>query len=287
MKKLQFVIIAALALALPGPGGAASIQVTISATAFTPKNLTVNYGDTVKWKNADKVNHQLVADNGAFASPILRPGDWYPFTFKSAGKFSYHDALKPALKGTITAKGPPASVTLGVGLPIITYGQQTSLSGTVSNGQPNEPVVVTSQPYGSSVQQVATLMTGAGGAYSYVTTPTIFTVYSVRWKNTASQSVAVQVRPKLTLTRTSATRLFAKISATPSFAGRSILLQRPSKFGQWVTVEKLKLGPNSGRIFTAPHKKGTTTYRVFITTNQAGAGYLTTSSNSVRVRYRR
>jgi len=81
VKKLQFVIIAALALALPGPGGAASIQVTISATAFTPKNLTVNYGDTVKWKNADKVNHQLVADNGAFASPILRPGDWYPFTW--------------------------------------------------------------------------------------------------------------------------------------------------------------------------------------------------------------
>ncbi len=108
MKKLQFVILAALALALPGPGGAASIQVTISATAFTPKTLTVNYGDTVKWKNADKVNHQLVADNGAFASPILRPGDWYTFTFKNAGKFGYHDALKPSLKGTITVKGPPA-----------------------------------------------------------------------------------------------------------------------------------------------------------------------------------
>ena len=59
-----------------------------------------------------------------------------------------------------------------------------------------------------------------------------------------------------------------------------------SKFGQWVTVEKLKLGPNSGRIFTAPHRKGTSTYRIYMTTNQAGTGYLATSSNAVRVRYR-
>ena len=50
----------------------------------------------------------------------------------------------------------------------------------------------------------------------------------------------------------------------------TIYLQRRSKFGQWVTVEKLKLGPNSGRIFNAPHLKGTSTYRVYMTTNQAG-----------------
>jgi plastocyanin len=287
VKKLQFVIIAALALALPGPGGAASIQVTISATAFTPKNLTVNYGDTVKWKNADKVNHQLVADNGAFASPILRPGDWYPFTFKNAGKFSYHDALKPALKGTITAKGPPASVTLGVGLPIITYGQQTSLSGTVSNGQPNEPVVVTSQPYGSSVQQVATLMTGAGGSFTYVIAPTVYTTYSVKWKTATSQTVTVQVRPKLTLTRSSKWRFYARATATSSLAGRKIYFQRHSQFGQWVTLSSLKLGPLSGRIFKVPHVKGTVYYRVYMTTNQAGLGYLETWSSSSRVHFSR
>jgi hypothetical protein len=115
----------------------------------------------------------------------------------------------------------------------------------------------------------------------------MFTQYSVRWKSVTSQTVTVQVRPKLTLSRTSSTRLFAKVAATPSFAGRTIYLQRRSKFGQWVTVEKLKLGPNSGRIFKAPHLKGTSTYRVYMTTNQAGTGYLETSSNLVRVRYRR
>jgi len=74
--------------------------------------------------------------------------------------------------------------------------------------------------------------------------------------------------------------------ASHSFAGRSIYVQRHSSFGQWVSVEKLNLGPLSGRTFTAPHRKGTFTYRVYMTTNQAGPGYLETWSNSVRVRYR-
>ena len=82
------------------------------------------------------------------------------------------------------------------------------------------------------------------------------------------------------------TRLFAKIAATPSFAGRSIYLQRRSSFGQWVTVEKLKLGPHSGPDLQGSAQKGTFTYRVYMTTNQAGTGYLDTWSNSVRVRYR-
>ena len=109
----------------------------------------------------------------------------------------------------------------------------------------------------------------------------MFTTYSVRWKSVTSQTVTVQVRPKLTLTRTSATRLFAKFSATPSFAGRTIYLQRRSKFGQWVTGREAQARSELGRIFTAPHVKGTTTYRVYMTTNQAGTGYLETWSNTV------
>ena len=287
MKRLLLPLIAVLALASSAQSYAANtVTVMIQASAFKPKSVTINQGDTVRWINSDKVNHQIVANKGAFASGIMRPGATYTFTFSTAGGYAYHDGLHPSITGAVYAKGPPPSVSLGLSAPIVTYGDQTTISGTVSSGKADEQVLVLSQPFGSSAQQIATLVTGAGGAFSYVTSPAILTVYSVRWKSATSQPVTVQVRPRLTLTRTSRTRLFAKITATPSFAGRSIYLQRPSKFGQWITVEKLKLGPNSGRIFTAPHKKGTTTYRVFITTNQAGSGYLTTSSNTVRVRYR-
>jgi plastocyanin len=287
MKKHLYAILAIFVLALPASGLAATSAVKITATGFSPKTVTINQADTVKWTNVDKVNHQIVANNGAFASGILRPGATFSFTFNTAGKFNYHDALKPVLTGTIDVKGPAPSVSVGVSVPIITYGDQTTISGAVSSAKAGEAVVILAQPYGSSAQQVATLMTGTSGAFTYTTSPTTLTNYSAKWKTAESQTVTVQVRPRLTLTRTGSTRLFARVSATPSFAGRSIYVQRRSSFGQWVTVEKLKLGPNSGRIFKAPHRKGTFTYRVYITTNQAGTGYLEAWSNSVRVRYRR
>ncbi len=287
MRKLLLPIVAMFVLALPASSVAATVAVKITANGFSPKTLTIDQGDVIKWTNADNVNHQLVANNGAFASPIMRPGQSYSFTFNTAGTIRYHDALHPTFTGTITIKGPPPSVTLGVSSPIVFYGDQTTISGAVSNGKANEAVLILAEPYAASVQQVATLMTGPSGTFTYTATPIFLTNYSAKWKTASSQTVTVQVRPKLTLSRTTSTRLYAKLAGTRSFAGRSILLQRRSSFGQWVTVLKLKLGPLSGRIFKAPHRKGTFTYRVYMTTNQAGAGYLDTWSNSVRVRYRR
>ena len=63
-------------------------------------------------------------------------------------------------------------------------------------------------------------------------------------------------------------------------------LQRLSPVG-WVTVKSYVLGPNSGRIFTAPHHRGYRTYRIALTATQAGVGYMNSRSNSARVRYRR
>jgi plastocyanin len=286
MKKLLYPIVAVFVLALPAPSVAATISIKATATGFTPKTVTINQSDSVKWTNVDKVNHQIVANNGAFASGILKPGETYSFTFSTAGKYGYHDALHPAFTGTITVNGPPPSIAVGVSAPIITYGDQITIAGTVSSAKAGESVVMLAQPFGSSVQQVATLVTSAGGVFTYTAGPTILTSYSVKWKTATSQTVTVQIRPRLTLAHTSATRLFARVTATPSFAGHSIYVQRRSQFGQWVTVEKLKLGPLSGRSFKAPHRKGRFTYRVYMTTNQAGAGYLDTWSKSVLVRYR-
>jgi plastocyanin len=287
MRKALLSIAAVLVLALPASSSAATISIKIAASGFNPKTATINQSDVVTWTNVDSVNHQLVANTGAFASGILKPGATFSFTFNAAGTYHYHDALKPTLTGTIVVKGPPPSVALAVSVPIVFYGDQTIVSGTVSSAKANEAVLILAQPFGSSAQQVATLMTGAGGGFTYTTTPTVLTIYTAKWKTATSQSATVQVRPKLTLGRTGATRLSAKVMGSHSFAGRSIYLQRHSSFGQWVSVEKLRLGQLSGRIFTAPHRKGTFTYRVYMTTNQAGSGYLDTWSNSVRVRYRR
>src|SRR5579872_421104 len=274
MRTIITAVVGALVLAIPANSLAATASVKITSTSFSPKNLTIGYGDAVVWTNTDKADHQLVADNGAFASPTLRSGATWSFTFRTAGKFPYHDALHPSIKGTITVNGPPPSLTLGAQSPILVYGESTTLTGTVSNGQANEPVLITARPYGGlTIQQVSTVMTGAGGGFSYTAQPSILTVYTATWRTATSQQVTVQVRPKLSFLPYG-TRFYAKVSSPVSYAGKQIYLQRLSAFGQWVTVEKLALGPLSGRIFALPAFHGTSTFRVYMPLNTAGAGYL-------------
>src|SRR2546423_4141582 len=67
----------AVTLALATGAGAATISVSITSNGFSPGTITINHGDQVSWKNNDKADHQVVADDGSFASPILRPGQSY------------------------------------------------------------------------------------------------------------------------------------------------------------------------------------------------------------------
>ena len=78
--------------------------------------------------------------------------------------------------------------------------------------------------------------------------------------------------------------MYAKVIG-PSIAGHFVYLQRLSAFGQWVTVAKYKLGVMSGRIFTLPRKCGTARYRVYITVNDAGTGFLDGWSGTQRKSY--
>ena len=88
-----------LALVTATAAGAATITVQIKSGGFSPAAITINHGDRVTWHNADTTDHQVVADDGSFASPILRAGQSWAETFSIAGTFKYHDALHPRLTG--------------------------------------------------------------------------------------------------------------------------------------------------------------------------------------------
>ena len=51
--------------------GADTKTVQIVKSGFTPSTTTITVGDSVTWKNADTVNHQVVANDGSFASPVF------------------------------------------------------------------------------------------------------------------------------------------------------------------------------------------------------------------------
>ena len=276
----------AAALALVASAGAATINVSIKSNGFSPSSITINHGDQVSWKNNDKVDHQVVADDGSFASPILHAGQSYTVTLSRAGTFRYHDALAPRLTGKITVKGPPPSLTLGLSLPIVDFGTPVTLSGAISTGDVNQSVEIDDQPWGqASPTQLAIVKTGTGGAFSYAVTPSLYTTYVARWKNIASGTVLVQVAPKVRLLVGGNGYMKAVVSAPMSMAGKHVYLQRLSSFGQWVNVASLTLGSQSGRVFkpVAYLPKGVSHIRVFLSVNQAGNGLLSAHSGSQTV----
>jgi plastocyanin len=286
MHKIVSVALAAgaAALAVAGPGVAATSTITIKSTGFSPSTLTVNHGDKVTFKNTDKADHQVVADNGSFASPILHTNQsWTSAALTTAGNFRYHDALHPALAGRIIVKGPPPAVTLSLSLPIVDYGTATTLTGVVSSAAANESVELDQQPWGqASPTQLTIVKTGAGGAYSFNVVPSIYTTYVARWKGVASGSVVAQVAPKLRLVPGGQGYMKAVVSSPVSLWHHHLYLQRLSQFGQWVNIAPLTLGQLNGRLFrpTAYLPAGVSHIRVFLTVNQAGNGLLAAHSGT-------
>jgi plastocyanin len=286
--RILFVAVTSVALAVAAPAAAAPTAthtVLIKRTGFSPAKVTINHDDAVIWKNVDTIAHQVVANRGSFASPILGPGKTYTFTFRRAGTFGYHDGLHPALKGTIVVKGPPPSVTLAVSQPIISYGTQVTLSGAVSNKKTNETVTLTAQPVGgNSPQVIATLKTTTGGAFTFAVMPQIYTTYGAQWGSLVSGPVLVQVAPQIRLPGAKNGYFHTYVKAGTSFAGHWVYLQRKTQFGDWVSIRRLTLGRFSGRIIPISSlPRGRYLIRVFITVNQAGLGYLSAHSGVQRV----
>ncbi len=78
--------------------------VTIDNFTFTPPELTIAIGTTVKWVNHDDIPHSVVDKNKAFRSKALDTDDAFSFTFASAGTFDYFCGLHPHMVGKIIVK---------------------------------------------------------------------------------------------------------------------------------------------------------------------------------------
>jgi plastocyanin len=78
--------------------------VTIDNFTFTPAELTVAAGTTVKWVNHDDIPHTVVNKDKAFRSKALDTDDSFSYTFASAGTFDYFCGLHPHMTGKVIVK---------------------------------------------------------------------------------------------------------------------------------------------------------------------------------------
>lgn len=63
-------------------------NVTVGDNFFSPNDLTIQVGDTVRWTANGMMSHDVTADDGSFASPTT-PNLTYERTFTSAGEILY------------------------------------------------------------------------------------------------------------------------------------------------------------------------------------------------------
>ena len=85
--------------------------VNITASGFSPKDITVKAGESVTWANGDSIDHTV---NSAvhpthLAYPPLNldtvsPGEKKSLIFPKAGTYKYHDHLNPSLFGSVTVE---------------------------------------------------------------------------------------------------------------------------------------------------------------------------------------
>ncbi len=114
----NFGLLFSLILAVALPAEAATHNVTVNGSSFSPAALTIEAGDTVVWENADAFfSHTTTSDLPLFNpnywhGVLVDQGDTFTLVFNNVGTFSYHDQLD-AGTGTITVTLPaPPGIVL-------------------------------------------------------------------------------------------------------------------------------------------------------------------------------
>jgi plastocyanin len=283
MKRLIMLSVVGLAAAMVAAAAGASTQtVQVTKNGFTPQNATVNVGDTVTWHNADTADHQVVANDGSFASPVLHADQSYSHTFTSAGTVKYHDTFsKNTGSITVQAPTPAPSITLGSSTSRVVYGSGATLTGSVSSNLASEPVTLTAQALGKSSQSIDQVTTTSGGNYQFSVSPTIRTTYQSHWRTAGSETVTVNVAPRIGFSR-SGNLYIAKATSDLAYGGHFVWVQRRYGFG-WHSVKRVFLGANSRAVFSLTVPRGNSMLRLVMPAGQVGAGYVAGVSRTIFV----
>jgi len=279
MKKVLVLLAGTAAIAVAAPAVSqsdpnATATVSITSSGFSPSEVVVRANDTVTWKNTDKATHQVVSDTNVFPdSPVLKPGESYSHQFGTPSAYSYRDGMKPSEEGFVHVRGVGNSVTIGVSRLFLVFRNPVQVAGSVANGRPGQNVIVAITRYGGQ-QETRTVTTDADGTWSLSDRPRIRSGYKASWEGGEStQSPFVNVRPLVIFRVLShrANRLYVKVAAQRSYAGRFVHLQRRTNAGSWFTTKRVKLNRRGEARFIDRFPRGRTQARMWV---NSAPGYI-------------
>lgn len=287
MKKLLMLVLALGTLAAAPSAPAATKSVAIARSGFVPASVAIAVGDTVTWTNNDTVNRSVVSDSGLFSSGILAPGESFSHTFMQRGTYRLRDGTRNRVRSTVVVRATPATVTIAASRTTLIFGGEVVLSGTISSRLVGQPVTLVVRPFGAPVERVL-LTTGADGVWRYEAQPRIQTAYSAEYLTSTSGTTTVNVRPRVSLRKVSATRFVVTVVAGRSFAGKVGYVARWSvRYRRWVQVRRFVLvqSRTSSTVSLASVRMRVgrrTKLRAFLSQSQVQPGYVTGYSNFIR-----
>ena len=78
--------------------------VTIDATSYSPKTVTVAVGDSVVWVNKDILVHTVTARDGRYDSHDIPAGGSWTYTPKATGLVAYACTYHTTMRGTLRVR---------------------------------------------------------------------------------------------------------------------------------------------------------------------------------------
>jgi len=80
-------------------------QSDLESWGYRPDDLKIDAGTTVVWRNNGTTEHTVTADDGAFDSGALQPGETFTRTFDDPVSLRYHCEPHPWMKGLVRVAG--------------------------------------------------------------------------------------------------------------------------------------------------------------------------------------
>src|SRR5581483_3817385 len=191
---------------------------------------------------------------------------------------TYHYRLVAKSDGGTAYGADAAFATQGVTLTVVArqvvFGGRIKLAGIVPTHNAGEQIAVYAQPYGGgSFHLVTTVLSGVGGTWAYIAQPGIATAYEAMWHGASSQPISIGVHPRIGFSRARNGKFLVRASGAHAFPHRIVQVQRRSE-GRWRTIRRVRLGARSRAQFAVSLPRGTSTLRIAMSVNQAGAGFL-------------
>lgn len=141
-----------------------------------------------------------------------------------------------------------SDVTISVRDPVLRWGEQATLLGSIPSPKAEEKVVIEVKECGQpAFRAVAWAYTQAGGAWTYELGARASSQFRAAWGDERSNSVAVQQRPYVTLVLRAGGRGEVGIQAIYPFWGKRVSIQVFDKRTRaWRHVQSVKLTEHGG-----------------------------------------